>query len=93
MTFTQFTRTQKGSDKKRTSDIMSRPPLVSREEPLFDPLFDRFRGIRGIDVLWVKEQVYGTPCVPESCPVTRSISEVFGSLELIEEGEVRGPNK
>ena len=73
---------------------MSYPSVVSHEEPSFDSIFDKFRNIPGVDMLWVKENIYGTPCIPESCPETRSIVEVCSSLsgssELeLEEGEVR----
>ncbi len=51
-----------------------------QEDQLFSAIFDRFRGGgNGVDVLWVKEQVYGTPCLPETCPETRTMDEVFSS--------------
>jgi len=46
-----------------------------------------------VNLLWVKEQVYGTPCIPETCPETRTMSEVFGvrtsNTQELEEGEIR----
>ncbi len=76
---------------------MSYPVVVSNEEPSFDSIFDKFRNIPGVDMLWVKENIYGTPCIPESCPDTLSIKELCGSLGdslgakldvELEEGEV-----
>ena len=64
----------------RNNKRMSHPSVVGHEEPSFDYIFDKFRNMPGVDMLWVKEQVYGTPCIPESCPDTRSIKEVCGSL-------------
>jgi hypothetical protein len=52
----------------------------TQEDQSFSAIFDRFRGREGLDLLWVKEQVYGTPCLPESCPTTRTIGELRGSL-------------
>lgn len=81
-------------ESRRVKKRMTHPSISSQEEPSFDSIFDKFRNIPGVDILWVKEQIYGTPCIPESCPKTRSMVEVCGSLsgssELeLEEGEVR----
>ena len=75
-------------DKKR----MSYSSGISREEPSFDSIFDRFRNRPGVDMLWVKENIYGTPCIPETCPEIRSITELCGSLSgeqlELEDGEL-----
>ena len=92
-----ITRTTRAPLKKKSSDTrpsgkMSGRRVPLQEEPAIGAIFNRFRGIEGVDVLWVKEQVYGTPCLPEECPATRSIFEMCCgwsdcSMEL-EEGEI-----
>lgn len=66
--------------------------MTVQEEPSFFRIFDRFRGREGVDILWVKEQVYGSPCLPEECPSTRSMVELCDSLGdcslELEEGEI-----
>lgn len=48
------------------------------EDTSIDACFDYFRRKGSmIDVLWVKEQVYRTSCVPERCPSTRSLCEIL----------------
>jgi len=59
------------------------------EDITIDACFDYFRRKgSSIDVLWVKEQVYRTSCVPERCPPTRSLHEIFSACGGDEEGEV-----
>ncbi|CAM9337637.1 unnamed protein product [Ectocarpus sp. 8 AP-2014] len=53
------------------------------EDPDIDDCFAYFRRKHsGVDVQWVKEQVYRTSCVPEKCPATRSLVEIFLGLGL-----------
>lgn len=60
------------------------------EDTSADAWFDFFRRKESVaDVLWVKEQVYQTSCVPEKCPSTRSWVEIFSCRE---EGEVMFSN-
>lgn len=48
------------------------------EDLSMDACFDYFRRKDSkVDVLWVKEQIYRTSCVPETCPPTRSLVEIF----------------
>ena len=55
------------------------------EDASIDACFDYFRRQGSMtDVLWVKEQVYRTSCVPERCPSTRSLCEIFSSGNLEE---------
>lgn len=61
------------------------------EEPCFSCVFDRFRDLPHVDLLWVKQEIYGTPCIPESCPDTVSFEELRSKIDVIEEGEVREP--
>ena len=58
------------------------------ESSTLDPIFDVFRTNPSLNLQWVKEQVYGSPCVPENCPRILPFLETVKSLEL-EEGEVR----
>ena len=48
-----------------------------QEEPLFDCVFNRFRGIPGVDLLWVKEHIYKGPCIVDTCPTTRNLDEIL----------------
>ena len=66
-------------------------PLLTRENQTLSPIFDRLRGRPEVNILWVKEQIYGTPCIPETCPETRTMSEVFGvrDTQELEEREIR----
>ena len=58
------------------------------EDPDIDDCFTYFRREESVvDVQWVKEQIYRTSCVPEKCPATRSLVEIFSGLAR-EEGEV-----
>ena len=48
------------------------------EDPDIDDCFACFRRKDSlVDVQWVKEQIYRTSCVPEKCPATRSLNEIF----------------
>lgn len=48
------------------------------EDTSIDSCFDYFRRKgSGVDVLWVKEQIYRTSCVPETCPPTRTLCDVL----------------
>ncbi|CAM9139164.1 unnamed protein product [Ectocarpus sp. 8 AP-2014] len=48
------------------------------EDPVVDDCFNYFRRKQSlVDVQWVKEQIYRTSCVPENCPTTRSLVEIF----------------
>ena len=48
------------------------------EDPSIDACFDYFRRKGSIvDVQWVKEQIYRAPCIPDKCPETRSLFEIF----------------
>ena len=59
------------------------------EDASIDACFDFFRRKESVvDVRWVKEQVYRTSCIPESCPVTRSLFEIFSRRPEEEEGEI-----
>lgn len=59
-----------------------------QESIVNDPIFDIFRKQSHVNVQWVKEQVYGSPCIPEKCPCINSFLDTMKSLEL-EEGEIR----
>ncbi|AAK14549.1 EsV-1-131 [Ectocarpus siliculosus virus 1] len=53
------------------------------EDPDIDGCFAYFRRKESVvDVQWVKEQIYRTSCVPERCPATRSLVEIFLRLGL-----------
>lgn len=57
------------------------------EDPSIDACFDYFRRKgSGVDVQWVKEQIYRSSCVPERCPQTLSLDEILDSLR--EDGEI-----
>ena len=72
----------------------SKKMSILTEEPSYEVIFDRFRYQPGMDILWIKENVYGTPCLPECCPVTRDIDEVLHSLmEVLEDGEILNNNR
>jgi len=58
------------------------------ESTILDPIFDVFRTNPNLNIQWVKEQVYGSPCIPENCPVIIPFLETVKSLEL-EDGEIR----
>ena len=58
------------------------------ESPIHDPIFDIFRKNTNVNMQWIKEQVYGSPCVPETCPSVDSFSSIVKRLRL-EEGEIR----
>ena len=51
-------------------------------------IFDVLR-THDIDITWVKNQVYGTSCFPETCPSTRNLENLL--LDDLEEGEIREP--
>ena len=57
-----------------------------QEDASLSPIFNVFRK-NDIDVTWVKENIYGTPCIPETCPRTRNLDDIVG--DDIEEGEIR----
>lgn len=79
----------------RRSTAPPSPPYHRMDEDLsIDACFDYFRRKDSrVDVLWVKEQIYRTSCVPEACPQTRSLVEIFGERSdsdddgPLEEGE------
>ena len=48
------------------------------EDASIDACFDYFRRKESmVDVQWVKEQIYRTSCIPDKCPATRSLFEIF----------------
>ena len=60
------------------------------EDPDIDDCFAYFRRKESVvDAQWVKEQIYRTSCVPEKCPVTRSLVEIFLGLDREEVQEVQ----
>ena len=58
------------------------------EDPSLTRIFDVLR-THDIDITWVKNQVYGSSCIPESCPVTRDIDNLV--VCDLEEGEIMEP--
>lgn len=73
----------------RTNQNRRNTKMSIIEEPSHGIIFDRFRNQPGMNILWIKENVYGTPCLPECCPVTRDIDEVLNSLGGgLEDGEI-----
>ncbi|CAM9108859.1 unnamed protein product [Ectocarpus sp. 12 AP-2014] len=70
---------------------MRRRGLIQMDEDAsIDACFDYFRRKElTVDIQWVKEQIYRTSCVPENCPATPSLPEIFSRLDR-EEGEVEG---
>lgn len=59
------------------------------ECPQIDSLFDMVRGRRGVDVDWVKFQVYGAQTVPETFPTdVPSLESIIDRLSPAEEGEI-----
>lgn len=57
-----------------------------QEDSSLSPIFNVFRN-HNVDVTWVKENIYGTPCIPETCPRTRNLNDII--LNELEEGEIR----
>lgn len=65
---------------------------IRSESPEYFGIFEILRGKRGVDIQWVKENVYGTQCLPEKCPRTRGLKEIILSIlniEALEEGEIK----
>ena len=73
------------------SGTKNREPLVSfriNEDHSLTRIFDVLR-THDIDITWVKNQVYGTSCIPETCPSTRDLYNIL--VNDLEEGEIREP--
>lgn len=52
-------------------------------------IFDVLR-THEVDITWVKNEIYGTSCIPETCPSTRNLDSLL--LDGLEEGEIREPS-
>ena len=64
--------------------------LRIKEDHRITRIFDVLRN-QGVDITWVKEQIHGTSCIPETCPRTRSLESII--LNDLEEGEIRQSSK
>ena len=64
--------------------------LRIKEDHRITRIFDVLRN-QGVDITWVKEQIHGTSCIPETCPRTRSLESII--LNDLEEGEIRQGSK
>lgn len=59
------------------------------ECPQLDDLFNMVRGRQGVDVDWVKCQVYGVRAIPETFPTdVPSLESIVDRLNPMEEGEI-----
>ena len=61
-----------------------------QEDHRLTRIFDVLRN-HDVDITWVKNHIYGTPCIPETCPVTRDLEHIFS--DDLEEGEIREPRE
>lgn len=68
-------------------EIMNHKPnyLRIKEDHRITRIFDVLRN-QGVDITWVKEQIHGTSCIPETCPRTRSLESIIS--DDLEEGEI-----
>jgi hypothetical protein len=64
--------------------------LRIKEDHSITRIFDVLRN-QGVDITWVKEQIHGTSCIPETCPRTRSLESII--YDHLEEGEIREGSK
>lgn len=64
--------------------------MIHTEVHSHERAFDYFRGKVGVNVDWVKLQVYGKDCIPEEFPdEVKTLSMVLDSIRELQERRVQ----